>query len=870
MPKVRSLHFYFSFLILGSSMLLGQSKQGAPKILASSNVVRTGEAQGQLLERYVKLPLSFEANRGQSDARVNFLSRGSGYSLFLTNDTAIFSFRATKAKANIDGPQVRPKPAELAKAGAVLRMKLVKANSSAKVTGEDELPGKTNYFIGNDPREWTTNVANYAKVRYEGVYSGIDLVYHGNQRQLEYDFVVKPGANPSQIEMEFNGATKMRQEHNGDLRLETEQGEIRWKKPIAYQEKDGARKFVNVRFLRLRGHTIGFRLGAYDQSRALTIDPVVGFIGFTGYSTFLGGTISDDSGYAIAVDSAGNAYVTGNARSPDFPTTERAFQPTYNGDSGHYYGEAFVTKVNPSGTALVYSTFLGGSDWTYGQGIAVDGMGNAYVTGYTQATNFPTYNAYQLSGGAFVTKLNPSGSELVYSTYITGAVIGRAIAVTSSGNAYVTGQVNSPYSSSLPSFTATSQFLGSPANVTFDNVDAFVTEFDPAGAMVYSVEFGGGGYDAGRGIVVDRQGNAIVAGVTQSADFPTTNAFQASFAGDTYNDGGGDDAFVTKLNASGTALLYSTYLGGSGGDQANGIAVDTSDNVYVIGNTQSPDFPTRNAFQPKIGGAELPYGAYPANAFITKLDSSGRPVYSTFFDISTGDGIAVDAFGDAFLVGLSEVSELNSSGSALVYSAGLGGISEPGSGIAVDAAGYAYVAGTTFDPNFPTTANSVQPKCLQCGNNPINSYGSNAFVTKLAPASLLIGGFPQQPLTRDGNGNFVVELTITNRGNISIDSVQVTVAGTTLGDAGLLAAPLPVINLAAGKSAQVVLKFPATAALLGVSIAPLEIAGTYAVSSLIPGISVASETGGNWSLSFPSVFLVLGVPPPFPLPWRPR
>jgi hypothetical protein len=318
-------------------------------------------------------------------------------------------------------------------------MKLRNANPAAKVTGSDELAGTSNYFIGNDPTKWRTNVPTYAKVKYEGIYSGIDLVYYGNQRQLEYDFIVAPGADPHRIAFDVSGAKRIRQDAHGDLVLNVGEGEIRWHKPVVYQEKDGTRQEIAARYSITDTNRVGFELAKYDAGRPLYIDPVI-------YSTYLGGS-GNDGGNGIAVDSAGNAYVTGGAGSPDFPVTAGALQTVCNGCPS--YGDVFVTKMNPSGSALVYSTFLGGSGIDQGSGIAVDGEGNAYVTGLTYSTDFPTMNPLQAVNhgtvNAFVFKLNPAGSALVYSTYLGGSGSDQAsgIAVDSAGNAFVTGGTSS-------------------------------------------------------------------------------------------------------------------------------------------------------------------------------------------------------------------------------------------------------------------------------------------------------------------------------------------------------------------------------------------------------------------------------------------
>src|SRR4030088_1691064 len=322
------------------------------------------EAQAKILDQYGKLPLSFEANHGQADGRVKFLSRTGGYTLFLTGDEAVLVLRGSAGKkpapegaSGFGGatvslkrhPDTNPNPTTpQSMTGSVLRMKLRNANPAAKITGTDELAGTSNYFVGNDPTKWRTNVPTYAKVKYEGIYSGIDLVYYGNQRQLEYDFIVAPGADPRRIAFDVSGAKRIRRDAHGDLVLKTGDGgdEIRWHKPVVYQERDGARQEVAARYAIENTNRVGFEVAKYDATRPLYIDPLI-------YSTYLGGSDGDE-GFSIAVDSAGNAYVTGSTHSLNFPVTPGAFQTTL-----HCCG-AFVTKFNPAGSALVYSTYLGG------------------------------------------------------------------------------------------------------------------------------------------------------------------------------------------------------------------------------------------------------------------------------------------------------------------------------------------------------------------------------------------------------------------------------------------------------------------------------------------------------------------------------
>ena len=559
------------------------------------------------------MPLSFEENQGQADARVKFLSRTSGYTLFLTRDEALLGLRGSgtnsdKAKVeNIDPALQSGMPTRTA--GAVLRMKLRNANPAVKVTGVDRLAGTSNYFMGSDPAKWRSNIPTYARVKYDGIYPGIDLVYYGNQRQLEYDFIVAPGADPRRIAFDVRGAKRIRRDAKGDLVLNVREGEIRWHKPAVYQEKNGARELVAAGYAITDRNRVAFEVATYDTSRALYIDPLI-------YSTYLGGSDYDfDNG--IAVDNAGNAYITGTTYSTDFPTTPGTFQIKRGGTA-----DAFVTKINPTGSALVYSAYLGGSDSDFGNGIAVDSAGNAYVTGTTYSTDFPTTpGTFQtkLAGidDAFVTKINPTGSALLYSTHLGGSTgsfdqEAHGIAVDSAGNASVTGWTSA---SDFPTMNPVQVAYGGGAE------DAFVTKINATGsALVYSTYLGGSDYDYGLAIAVDKAGNVYVTGHTWSSNFPTVNPFQAANAGYA-------DAFVAKLNPWGSAFVYSTYLGGSYYDEGNGIVADTAGNAYITGDTDSYDFPTMNPAQAFNGGTNS--GAI--DAFVAKLNPKGSSlVYSTY------------------------------------------------------------------------------------------------------------------------------------------------------------------------------------------------------------------------------------------------
>jgi len=693
--------------------------------LAAFALPAVAATNARVSESYGKLPLQFEANRGQVHKDVRFLARGQGYALYLTAGEAVLVLSKPNVDAKRDARSTQAQGKSVA-----LRMSLVGAAHKPQVSGLDQLPGKANYFVGKDRSKWRTNVPTYAKVHYQNVYPGIDLVYYGNQRQLEYDFVVAPGADPKRIVLGFRGADKFEIDAEGDLVLHASGGDVRQHKPVIYQDIDGVRHEIDGSYVRKGANRLGFQLAAYDASRPLIIDPVV-----LSYSTYLGGN-SGESGGGIAVDTGGNAYVTGYTGSPNFPTTAGAFQATFG--SGWY---AFVTKFNPAGSALVYSTLLGGSSGSSGSSIAVDSNGNAYVAGTTASVDFPTTaGAFQLvSGGGndgFVTKLDPTGSSLVFSTYLGGSSNdqGNGIAVDTAGNAYVTGQTQS---SNFPTSVGAFQSASGGCSAYYPNqCDAFVAKLNSNGtALVFSTYLGGSSDDSGMGVAVDADGNAYVTGNTTSPNFPTTTgAFQPAASGL-------PAAWVTKLDPAGS-FVYSTYLGGSGGDYGSGIAVDAAGSAYVTGTAGSSDFPTTaGAFQVTSGGL--------SDAFITKLDPSGSAlVYSTYLgggDYDGGRAIAIDGKGNAYVTGGTLVSrcycdanfpttpdafqptfgggygpaasgsdafftKLNPAGSALLYSTYLGGRNnDGGDGIAVDSAGNAYISGSTNSSNFPTTPGAFQP-----------------------------------------------------------------------------------------------------------------------------------------------------------------
>lgn len=690
----RPIRILYLFLMIATAL--------AAETTQASEVPFAGKAR--LQEAYGKLPLSFEANQGQTDSQVKFISRRPGSSLFLTPTEAMLTLAYLPANAAGSPAQAQQ---------TVLHMRLQGSNPRPSLSGVDELPGRINYFIGSDPTKWRTNVHTYSKVQYQDIYPGIDMIYYGNQRQLEYDFVVRPGADPKPITLDFQGADLLEIDSHGDLVLHTTAGAIRQRKPMIYQEVHGVQREVPGGYVLKGKHQVGFQVGPYDTRRPLVIDPTLF------YSTYLGGSGDDDSG-GIGVDSSGNAYVTGTTTSLNFPTSG-ASQTTLNGVQ-----DVFVTKLNPTGSALVYSTYLGGSGNEQGRGIAVDASGNAYVTGITKSSNFPTTpGAFKTTLGSafdngFVTKLDPTGSMLVYSTYLGGSSVDWifAIAIDTSGNAYVTGKASS---GDFPTTSGVFEpvMLGSGGS-------AFVTKLNsPGSALAYSTFLDAvGNSSVGIGIAVDSSGNAYVTGSTTSGTYPTTpGAFQTTFGG------GGNDTFVTKLSPTGSALVYSTLLGGGGSDNVQAIAVDGSGNAFVTGVTNSLNFPTTaGALQTAIGGS--------SDVFVTKVNATGTGLaYSTYLGGNGPDtsfSIAVDASDNAYVTGVTGsnnfpvtpgaiqsisaggddvfVAMLNPAGSGLVYSTYLGGISnnDIGHGIAVDQFANAYVTGLTLSPNFPTTPGAFQ------------------------------------------------------------------------------------------------------------------------------------------------------------------
>ncbi|HEY3121240.1 MAG TPA: SBBP repeat-containing protein [Vicinamibacteria bacterium] len=724
------------------------------------------EAHHRLAGAYGRIPLQFEANRGQTDDQVEFLLRGGRYTLFLTRSEAVL------ALASPQGAASRALDAEHS-GSSVIRMKLLGAKPKPEVTGMEELPGKVNYFIGSDPRKWRTNVPVYAKVRYADVYPGVDLLYHGRPGHLECDFVVAPGADPRTIALSFEGADRLESDARGDLVLHVAGGEVRQRKPFVYQEVDGVRREVSGGWVLDGGRRVGFHLGAYDPAKPLVIDPVLV------YSTYVGGRGDDLSG-GIAVDPAGNAYATGWTQSASFPTTPGALDASLGGGQ-----DAFVTKLNPAGNALVYSTYLGGGDIENGNAIAVDAAGNAWVAGATRSRDFPTTPAafdttFNGDADGFVAKLDPTGSALLYSTYLGGSDLDacHAIAVDAAGNAFLTGRTRSA------DFPATPSLNGAQ--------DAFVAKLDPTGsALVYSIFLGGSmSSEEGNGITVDAAGSAYVTGETNSSDFPTTLG-----AYDTTLDGTAD-AFVTKVDPAGSGLVYSTYLGGPGHDIGTVIAVDSAGSAYVSGHTFANGFPTTP------GAFDTSYNGGPLDVFVTRLNPAGSAplLFSTYLGGSGSDfgfGLRLDSAGNVYVAGETRsadfpttpdaiqasapggfsdcfVTKLDPTGSSQLYSTYLGGAaSDSCFGLALGGPGTAYVVGDTNSTDFPTTPGAFDTSANGGFDVFVAKIGDQPAVPPLDHFKCYDGQFPKfEPRTVLLEDQFVREEAVAFRPHLFCNPVS--------------------------------------------------------------------------------------------------
>jgi beta-propeller repeat-containing protein/ASPM-SPD-2-Hydin domain-containing protein/centrosomal CEP192-like protein len=748
-------------------------------ICAGHALAADESANGSLTSRkaeasaaFAQLPSRFEANQGQVDARVRFLSRASDHTLFLTPNEAVLVLRGSTEPRNpsaVDAQSAGFSAGITAPPPLCVRMIWIGSNPDPQVIGVDEIPGKSNYFIGDQPSNWRRQVPLYSKVRYREIYPGVDVLYYGNEGKLEYDLIVSPGADPQKIRLRFGGAKKIRINAQGDIVLKFGGRSVILHKPVVYQETgllDAPKQYLESSYVAKNPHEFGFQIGPYDPERALVIDPALS------YSTYLGGS-NGDQGYRVAADAGGNAYVVGYTNSTDFPIGN-AMQPSSRGST-----DVFIAKINakaPGASSLVYSTYLGGSGSDFGRGIAIDAIGGVYIVGDTNSTNFPvTPGAFQpackgpCTQNAFVAKIDSSGSSLLYSSYLGGSSFDLAFSVglDSSNRMYLTGSTTSSDFPTTPgafqtSYGGGSQFFG----------DAYLAVVNPVGNgasdLNYSTYIGGSGQELAWGLAVDNLGFAYVTGGTVSTNFPiTASAFQPTFAG-TGGLGLGGDGFLVKLNPAGLGsrdLLYSTYFGGSGDERGEGVAVDGSGFVYLTGMTNSTNFPvTPNAFQLTHGTGTC-QGAVCADAIIMKWDlrASGASslLYSTFlggtgFDL--GHGIAVDSNSIVYVAGetdsnnfplvspiqtacggacpfpvpdvfIAKLDPSQSGAAGLLFSTYLGGSgTDTGQSIAIDSQGNAYVTGQAYSSNFPTMM-PFQPFCKNCSSSSDDGFLAKVCIT---------------------------------------------------------------------------------------------------------------------------------------------
>jgi len=807
---------------------------GSARLMSQGNA-----SSAPLLKELGRGPLRFEANAGQFASEAKFVSRGMSHTLFLAPNEAVLELPGRPIAAQGLERFSRLAPQFQHSEGAVARLRLVGANASPEMAGMDLLPGKSNYLVGKDPKQWRTGIAQYARVRYKDVYPGIDWVYYGNEGQLEYDLVVAPGADPDRITlaMEFTRGTNteaLRLDENGDLLLATDEDTIRFHRPRVYQEIDGQKQFIAASYeLRPQGQ-VGFKLGSYDHSQTLVIDP------FLSFSTYVGGSATDQA-TAIAVDGSGNIYVTGVTNSTDFPNTvpARPLDPSGTTCGTVNCPDAFVMKMDSTGT-LKYSTYFGGSKIDKGLAIAVDSSGDAIVTGYTDSDDFPLMNAAQPSfissctttlpcDDAFVVELNADGSAPLYSSYLGTSReeqgTGVAIDPTGASAVFVAGSTSPPTPTAFPTTVGAYQTTSGGGTCNGGVCpDGFLARFDfskvGTASLVYCTLLGGNGADLIDAVAADTSGNAYVVGTTAAANFPIKNAFQGSF-------GGGDsDAFLAELNpgGAGTAdLLHSTYIGGNGNDEATGITtISGAPNVvYVAGVTNSTNagyYATPGAPQTLLNNTStlIACGTETcADGFLMKLDltkaGAAQRTYATYIGgsgVERANAVAADTSGNAFIAGytnstnlptaqpvqaasaggydafITKLSPAGAGSADRLYATYLGGSdTDAAYGIAVDTttgqpySGNVYVAGFTLSTDFLVTPGAAQTT---------NAGDYDVFVARLGPgaAGMVLASpsplaFGTEPVT---NTSSPLTITLRNFGSGNIAGVTATPTGTDASD----------------------------------------------------------------------------------------
>lgn len=748
-------------LVLTFSVAVGGAQVSTP---ISSRISSSQAAQVD--SKYGRLPLMFEANQGNTNSQVKFLSHGKGYSIFLTSGGMVLALRPSQATSSATAPEpllskgrqtfspVRELEAAAhrqdARAASVI-INLVGASPSPEIVGEETLPTKVNYFIGRDPKNWRTKIPTYARIRYRNVYPGIDLVYYGHNGRVEYDFDLAPGADPTKIQFSIQGADALHIDDAGNLALTGGAGELQFQTPQLYQEIDGVRARVSGAFVLRDATHVGFSVGNYDNAKPLVIDPVLV------YSTFLGGS-SNDFSNGIAVDSSGDAYVIGLTDSPDFPLATL-------GSYGSTQFRMFLTEFDPTGGTLLFADYFGGTSGDdEASAVALDSSGNPYVTGCAMSSDFPVANAYQstLAGSqdAFLVKFSSDGSSILYSTYLGGANLtsiggsteqfGASISVDPAGEAIVGGVTMAT------DFPLTNAYQSSVSPDQFGDwgIYGFLTKFTARGtSLVYSTYVAGNTLNTSScsgcfpdseisGVAADALGNAYITGFTTTTDFPTTSgAYDTASPGYYLSDVG----FVSKFSNSG-AIAYSTYLAGQTSSFLTAIAVDSTGSAYVTGyDIANDNFPivTTSICDPSSAACN--------GTVIAKLDPTGAYlVYSTFLGTSNNmvpGAIQVDSSGDAFIVGTDVafdlanpieqyqggndgdivVAEISPSATTLLMATFLGGVDwESVSGLALDSSGNAYLTGSTMSTDFPVTESGFQTT---------EAGASDVFITEINPNS---------------------------------------------------------------------------------------------------------------------------------------
>lgn len=641
----------------------------------------------------LQLPLMFEKNEGQTAKQVNYLTRTADYMMYFTPQEIVFDFRNTASPAAKHGKMKQLAETNVLPSQSVLRLQFVAANAHPKITGEKDLLAKTNYFIGNDPKKWHQNVPNYGRVHYQNLYPGINMVFYGKHNKLEYDIQIAPNADPKRASFKLAGAKEAALDSKGNLLITMPGHEkLQMHAPVIYQMDHGQKRSIKGNFVLSADQHVGFKVDPYDHSKTLIIDPVIVYSTYLGgsqdnaglgidtdkfpnpgvyltgytkstdfpvvnamqttnkshgrtafvtkvnrtgtsilYSTYLGGSGSNDEGFAIAVDGVGAAYITGETNSKDFPLVH----PIQTTNPARDFA-AFVTKLNPEGNAIEYSTYLTGSGENQeGNAITVDQQGFAYLTGETTSTDWPLKNPFQSTNKgtkftAWVAKINTIGDGLVFSTYLGGSGgqdEGNAIGVDFDGFIVVTGETNSK---DFPILNALQPKPG-PKGA---GQTGFVTRFNPNGASLnYSTFWGGsGGNDYPTTLSLDTNGDVSFGGYTNSLDFPTQNAMQTTNRGAA--NGRGFNGFVSKFNRAGNLVFFSTYIGGSGGnDRVNSLSVDTQFVIHIVGQTNSHDLTVLSPIQATNLGPDT-------TSFKYRLSGTGGLIAATYLGGSGGKDIA--------------------------------------------------------------------------------------------------------------------------------------------------------------------------------------------------------------------------------------